>query len=213
MSVEGIPETVRRSMKILATHRALFGSRRTMGRTLSELEISRVVSVFESNRAAWALVGAHAVNLLTEPRSTADFDFVVESGKLDAILRDLGEAFGDLQARNLEGVIRLSAIDVDLIPSDSHSLSDEALRQVRMVSEWKVPRTEVLIALKFLVANRRRDRDQRAYDLIHGICHRVGADQLDREEIIRLGGLAYPGAERELRALLDKIDRGEPLSI
>jgi hypothetical protein len=128
MSVEGIPETVRRSMKILATHRALFGSRRTTGRTLSELEISRVVSVFESNRAAWALVGAHAVNLLTEPRSTADFDFVVESGNLDAILRDLGEAFGNLQARNLEGVIRLSAIDVDLIPSASHSLFDEALR-------------------------------------------------------------------------------------
>jgi hypothetical protein len=28
-----------------------------------------------------------------------------------------------------------------------------------------------------------------------------------------LAGLAYPEAEREFRALLDKIDRGEPISI
>jgi hypothetical protein len=71
VSVEGIPEPIRRSMRILATHRALFGTRGRARATMSELDISRVVAVFKSNRTAWALVGAHAIGLLTEPRATA----------------------------------------------------------------------------------------------------------------------------------------------
>jgi hypothetical protein len=192
MSVEGIPEVVRRSMRILATHRALFGSRRTTGRTLGESDINRVVSVFEIHGAAWALVGAH-----------------------DAILRDLDEAFGDLGAQDRGAMVRLGAIDVDLIRSSSHPLCEEALRQVLRVGEWRVARTEVLIALTFLAASRRQDRVRRGNDIVHifSICHRLDAGQLDRETAIRLGGLAYPGAETELRELLDKIDRGEPLAI
>ena len=56
--------------------------------------------------------------------------------------------------------------------------------------------------------------DKRALDIIdlRAIYHAVG-DQLDRDELIRLGGLAYPEAAREFGELLDKIDRGEPLSV
>jgi hypothetical protein len=216
VSVEGIPAPIRRSMQILATHRALFGTRDRPRATMSEVDISRVVAVFKSNRAAWALVGAHAIGLLTEPRATADFDFIVESTKLDSILRDLTSAFGDLGARDIGAAVQLTAIDIDLIRSVNHPLFVEALRQIRVVGEWKVPRTEVLIALKFLAAiSPWRDRIKRGRDVldIAALCLAEGATGIDREETIRLGGLAYPGAERELRALLDKIDRGEPLSI
>jgi hypothetical protein len=218
VSVDGIPAPIRRSMQILATHRALFGTRGRARAAMSELDISRVVAVFESNRTAWALVGAHAIGLLTEPRATADFDFIVESVKLDAIVRDLTTAFGELGAQDIGAAIQLTAIDIDLIRlirSANHPLFLEALREVRTVGEWKVPRTEILIALKFLAAvSPWRDRIKRGRDVldIAALCLTQGA-KIDREETIRLGGMAYPGAERELRALLDKIDRGEPLSI
>lgn len=216
MSVEGIPAAIRRSMQILATHRALFGTRGRARATMSELDISRVVAVFRSNRTAWALVGAHAIGLLTEPRATADFDFIVESYKLDAILRDLTDIFGDLEVRDIGAAVQLTAIDIDLIRSTNHPLFVEALRQVQVIGEWRVPRPEVLIALKFLASlSLQRDPEKRAQDTLdlRRVYRAAGAQALDREEIIRLGGLAYPGAERELRTLLDKIDRGEPLAI
>jgi hypothetical protein len=46
VSVEGIPEPIRKSMQILATHRALFGTRGRPRAAMSELDISRVVAVF-----------------------------------------------------------------------------------------------------------------------------------------------------------------------
>jgi hypothetical protein len=203
-------------MQILATHRALFGARGKARTMLSEQDISRVVAVFEANRAAWALVGAHAVGILTEPRATADFDFIVETRKLDAIVRDLSGAFGELDAREIGAAVQLTAIDIDLIRSTNHALFQEALREVRTVGDWKLPRTEVLIALKFLAAiSPWRDRVRKTRDMsdIAALYLAGGVPPLDREETIRLGGLAYPGAERELRALLDRIDRGDPLSI
>jgi hypothetical protein len=84
------------------------------------------------------------------------------------------------------------------------------------VGDWKLPRTEVLIALKFLAAiSPWRDRVRKTRDIsdIAALYLAGGVSPLDREETIRLGGLAYPGAERELRDLLDRIDRGDPLSI
>src|SRR6185436_10896091 len=198
MSVEGIPAPIRRSMQILATHRALFGTRGRARATMSELDISRVVAVFKSNRTAWALVGAHAIGLLTEPRATADFDFIVESDKLDAILRDLTSIFGDLAVQDIGAAVQLTAIDIDLIRSTNHPLFVEALRQVQILGEWKVPRPEVLIALKFLASiSPRRDPEKRGQDVLdlRKVYRAVGATNLDREEIIRLGGLAYPGAE------------------
>lgn len=183
---------------------------------LSEQDISRGIAVFESNRAAWALVGAHAVGILTEPRATADFDFIVETRKLDAIVRDLSGAFGELDAREIGAAVRLTAIDINLIRSTNHALFQEALREVRTVGDWKLPRIEVLIALKFLAAiSPWRDRVRKTRDMsdIAALYLAGEVPPLDREETIRLGGLAYPGAERELRDLLDRIDRGDPLSI
>lgn len=216
MSVEGIPEPIRKSMQILERHRALFGTRGKARATMSQVDISRVVDVFESNQVDWVVVGAHAVGLLTEPRATVDFDFIVESSKLKAILRGLTEAFGELGVQDIGAAVQLTSIDVDLIRSTNHPLFREALRDVRAVGEWKVPRTEVLIALKFLAAiSPWRDPAKKTRDVsdIAALYLAADSDELDREEVIRFGGFAYPGAEREVRVLLDRIDRGELLAI
>ena len=218
MSTAGIPEAIRRSMRILATHRALFGRREgaeRAGRMMSEADITRVVEVFEACRAGWALVGAHAIGLVTEPRATADFDFIVEATRLEAVVRRLGEEFGELGETDIGAAIQLKAIDVDLIRSSNHPLFQAALKQVRTIGDWKVPRTEVLIVLKFLAAvSPHRAPHRRRQDVTDlGYVYEVGRDGLDRAQMIRLSKLVYPGAEREFGELLDKIDRGEPIAI
>jgi hypothetical protein len=212
-----MPTGVRTSLRILATHRALFGGRKTgWGVSMNEADVVRVIQVFDANHAKWALVGAHAVGLLTEPRATADFDFIVEDRKINAILRGLAAAFGDLGEQDAGAAVRLATIDVDLIRSTNHPLFREALERVRDIGGWKVPRTEAIIALKFLSAvNPWRNQDKRAQDLVdlRTIYHAVGGDQLDRDEMIQLAGLVYPHADREFRELLEKIDRGDPVSL
>jgi hypothetical protein len=212
------PEAVRASLRILSTHRALFQSGRSCGWGISmnEDDIARVIRVFNSQGAAWALVGAHAVGLLTEPRATADFDFIVDDRKIKGITRALAAEFGELGEQDLGAAIRLSAIDVDLIRSTNHPLFREALEQVRLVGDWKVPRAEVIMALKFLSAvSPWRNQDRRAQDLVdlRRIYHAVGPEELDRDYMVKLSGLAYPGAEREFEGLLRRIDRGEPIGL
>jgi hypothetical protein len=63
------PEAVSESLRILTTHRALFDCQRSRGWgvSMTEADVIRVIKVFESEGARWALVGAYAVGLLTEP--------------------------------------------------------------------------------------------------------------------------------------------------
>jgi hypothetical protein len=207
-----IPAGVRASMRIVAARHALFGAREIR---VDEKDIARVVGVFESNSADWVLIGAHAVGSLTEPRATADFAFIVDSRKLGKVLRDLADLFGELGQRDIGGAIELSALDIDLIQSANHALFAEALREPRIVGSWRVPRTEVLLALKFLASiSPWRNRTKRALDVVdlRAIYLAVG-NELDHDELVRLGGLAYPGAGAEFRELLDKVARGEPIAI
>ena len=181
---------------------------------MSEADIHRVVEVFEASRARWALVGAHAIGLVTEPRATADFDFIVEASKLCVVVRGLAKEFGELGETDIGAAIQLKAIDVDLIRSNNHPLFQAALEQVRTVGDWKVPRTEVLVVLKFLAAvSPTRNQGKRMHD-VGDIVHVYRQDGgLDRAQMIELSRLVYPGAEREFTDLLDKIDRGEPIAI
>jgi hypothetical protein len=215
---DGIPDAIRTSMRILATHRALFGRREAGGRggcTMTETDIARVVEVFEAKRVKWSLVGAYAIGLLTEPRATADFDFIVEGSKLGTLIDELTAVFGRLDELDIGAAVQLRAIDVDLIRSTNHPLFQIALDEQRTVGDWHVPRTEVLVVLKFLAAvspwRHQRKRRQDVID-ISFVCE-VAGDSLDRARMIELSGLVYPGAEREFRELLAKIDRGEPLTI
>jgi hypothetical protein len=218
VSPDGIPEAIRRSMRILATHRALFGRPVRGGRgayTMSEADVVRVIEVFEAKRIGWALVGAHAIGLITEPRATADFDFIVEGAKLGSIVRELTKKFGELGENDIGAAVQLKAIDVDLIRSTNHPLFQVALEHLRTIGEWRVPRTEVLIVLKFLAAvSPWRNRDKRIHDVGDiSVVYRTAGGELDRAMMLKLASLVYPGAEREFRDLLDKIDRGDPISI
>lgn len=180
-----------------------------------KVDIARVVQVFEEAGARWTLVGAHAVGLVTEPRATADFDFIVEDRKLRQILAGLGVAFGELDAEDIGAAIRVRALDVDLIRA-VHPLFKEALARSHKVGDWNVPATEVLIVLKFLAAvSPWRGPEKRTYDVgdLRSMYRAVGRDALDVGLMMQLAALVYPRAEQDFAVLLERMDRGDPIEI
>jgi hypothetical protein len=207
-------------MQILATHRALFGrghGASVGARSLSEADIIRVVDVLQDNQAGggWALIGAHPLSLVTEPRATNDFDFVIDDDRLSGILHDLASMFGDLDPFVSDVGMRLKALEVDLIRASNHALLHSALDRQNIVDGWRVPRTEVLLALRFLSSKSAwRPRHKRMQDMadIATIWESCG-HELDRAMLLELGGLVFPGADRELDQVLDQLARGEPISI
>jgi hypothetical protein len=182
---------------------------------MSETDIVRVIEVFEAAHVDWALVGAHAIGLVTEPRATADFDFIVDGARLPDVMRGLAQEFGALGETDIGAAIQLKSIDVDLIRSTNHPLFQAALDHLRTIGDWKVPRTEVLIVLKFLAAvSPWRNRNKRMHDVGDiTLVYQTARHELDRALMLKLSELVYPGAEEEFRELLGKIDRGDPISI
>lgn len=190
------------------------GSRQPAGEM--EAKIARVVAALDRVAARWALVGAHAVGLHTEPRATEDFDFIVEDAKLRRVVAALEEEFGDLGVQDMGPALRLATLGVDLIRSATHPVFAQALRHTRQVQSWRVPIPEVLIVLKFLSAvNPWRGPAKRAYDVgdLRALVQALGLERLDGELMTRLAGLVYPGAEREFAELMGRIERGEPVTI
>lgn len=182
---------------------------------MTEPDIARVVEILETDHVSWALIGAHAVSLVTEPRATPDFDFIVEDTKIDCVVRELAAEFGELDKNDVGAAIQLRAIDVDLVRPAIHPLLRIALESTRTIGDWRVPRTEILVVLKFLAAvGSWRARSKRMQDMgdICSVC-RGAVGELDRALMLELSELVYPGAEREFSELLGRIDRDEPISI
>lgn len=187
------------------------------GRTGPDLEDAyrRVIAALDRLGAKWTLVGAHAVNTYVRPRATIDIDLVVDARLLKRILTELEAEFGTLETTDIGAALRVTNLSVDLIRSDNHPLFRAALDHGRERGGPRVPPPELLVALKFLSAvspwRKPGERQQDAADLIN-VYQATGAD-FDREAALRYGTMVYPGAERELAAMLDRIDRGEGLAL
>lgn len=182
---------------------------------MTEPDIARVVQVFEEAGARWTLVGAHAVGLVTEPRATSDFDFIIEDRKLRHVMAGLSAAFGELDAEDIGVAVRVRALDLDLIRA-IHPLFKEALARSHKVGDWNVPATEVLIVLKYLAAvSPWRGPEKRTYDVgdLRSMYRAVGREGLDVGLMMQLAALVYPRAEQDFAGVLDRMDRGDPIEI
>lgn len=203
-----LPNAVRSSLQILRTRYLMTGMSASLGDSREAL-ILKLLAAFSEVGASWTLVGAHAVGMLTE-RAAADFDFVVEERKLRALLQRRG-----YRRRRATTDVRLRTIDVDLIRSGAHPLFRQSLTETQTIDRWRIPRSELLIALKFLSSvSPWRGRDRRARDTADLISlYNEASGALDRERILSFAAQVYPGAEREFGDILDRIDNGEPISI
>ncbi|MBI4702667.1 MAG: hypothetical protein HY744_16215 [Deltaproteobacteria bacterium] len=219
-----LPEPIARALRILRRQRWI--AREALGHdppgckhhpeeASMEENLRRVLAAIERAGASWALVGAEAVNLYVGPRATEDFDLVVAAGGFEAALREIRLEFNGPPEVDIGAAVRLPTLAIDLIRSSCHELFRIAIDRARPAGPMRVPPPEVVMALKFLSSispwRHEDDRKQDALDLIR--VYRAVGREGDRAELLRLGGLAYPGAERELGELLGKIDRGEPITI
>lgn len=187
-----------------------------VGQEPMDERIRKVVDAFERAGTRWTLVGAHAVGVLTEPRATDDFDFVIEERKLKRVLQALEGEFGPLTTTDLGAAVRVLNLDIDLIRSTTHPLFGRALDETRSAQAWRIPVPELLIALKFLSSvNPWRGLDRRRQDVLDLIqVYKAVADgQLDRARTLSLAASIYPGADRELERLFDRVDRDEPITL
>jgi hypothetical protein len=175
----------------------------------------RVVSLFERLGVQWTLIGAHAVNAYVRPRATVDIDFVVEARAFGRVLEELAKEFGALQTTDIGAALRVVNLSIDLIRSDNHPLFRAALDRGEPRGGARVPPPEIIVALKFLAAvspwRRPGERKQDAADLIN-VYQSAGA-AFDRQAAIEYGKTVYPGAERDLADMLDRIDRGQDIRL
>ncbi|RMH18251.1 MAG: hypothetical protein D6696_13485 [Acidobacteria bacterium] len=90
------------------------------------------------------------------------------------------------------------------------------LERTHATEGWIVPVPEVLIALRFLSAvSSWRARTKKISDVadLAAMVQALGEDRLDRELLRELAARVYPGAEVELERLLERIARGEAITI
>lgn len=208
-----LPLAIERSLELVARHRLIRGEAGG-AEAMSEV-IERVRGILDELEISWALVGAHAVGVLTEPRATSDFDLVVEGARMGALLTALREEFGELGEQDIGAAVRLAALDLDLIRSTTHPLFAEVLADARPREAWPIPTPELMMVLKFLASvspwRRREARVQDMHDLM--ALYEAHRDALDRDRLAELAGKVYPRAEIEFFELLDRIDRGESISV
>lgn len=218
------PAPTRRAMAILRRQRSL---KRNAASQISgaipfagneenmENNLRRTIAALERAGASWVVVGAEALNIYVRPRATEDVDIVVAGGRFAYVLEEMRKEFENPQEVDISAAVRFPGIGIDLVRSTTHALFRIALERAVTKGPLRVPPPEVLLALKFLscISPWRADvdRKQDALDLIR--LYQTVAPHLDRAEATRLAGLAYPGAEREFTALLEKIDRGEEVKI
>ncbi len=207
-----LPDGMQRGMAILRRQRALA---RNVEESNLEDNLRRTIATIERAGATWVVVGAEAVNVYVGPRATEDVDIVVAGGRFTHTIEEMRKEFENPQEVDISAAVRFPTIGIDLVRSTTHALFRIALERAVEKGSVRVPPPEVLLALKFLscISPWRADvdRKQDALDLIR--LYQTVAPRLDRAEATRLAAMAYPGAEREFTALLDKIDRGEEVRI
>ncbi len=209
-----VPSPVQQALAILRTTLGDTGSW-GRGQTVED-RLAKIIAAFEAAGARWCLIGAHAVNLYTEPRATADFDFVFDDRKERKVLAALVDAFGALESVDVDAAVRLPGLNVDLVRASTNELFRAALTHATERDGWRVPPIEVLLALKYLSATSgfraRARKAQDATDLMR-LYESVDEGALDRALLRELTSKIYPGAADDFDALLDKIERGEPITI
>lgn len=139
-----------------------------------------------------------------------------DDAKWHALEHELRAAFLDLELDDIGMAIRVKRpLAVDLIRASSGPLFREALADGLREGQWVIPSVEQLIVLKFLaLTSHYRARARKIQDTAD-LCamYERHRESLDRPRMIELSKLVNRSAEVEFQELLDKIDRGLPITI
>lgn len=182
---------------------------------MSREVLRKLLDILAAVKARWVLVGGTAISYFTEPRVTLDTDLIVESTKLRSVIARAKRAFPEAKIEEFEAVLRIKPYDIDLIRSAGHPLYTKAIEERRLREGMYLPPVEVYVALKFLSSKSvLRARMRRLQDLTDlGSVYEKHRPSLDRRWLLSLCALAYPGARKDAEALLEAIDKDQPITL
>ena len=106
-------------------------------------------------------------------------------------------------------------LTVDVIQSDAHPLLEEALERQDRAGIVRLPRLEVLLALKFLSSRAAwRARGNRCQDVADFMrAFKENAGTIDRALLMDLASRAYENAGEEFAVFLDAVENDKPMTI
>lgn len=180
-----------------------------------------VIAILNKAGISFVLAGAHAIGgWMRDPRSTKDVNLIIASKHAKKAARVLGKAFPDLEAEDLAVVIHLreresKKVVIDLM-KPVQPLYREAFKHTHTViwegQRFRIPSLETALAMKFaaMISPNREDEDkhQDAHDFIRMVKQN---DDIDRDQLAQLGGLAFPGGGKRVLELVRKVRAGEKL--
>lgn len=189
-------------------------------RFLSPLDVIRVLN---REKISFVLVGAYGLSgWRSQARATEDVDVIVASRQVAKAVRALTKAFPDLEADDIEVVVRLRdkdtkevAIDVMKPVQPPYHVIFKNTKKVTLGKEtYRVPTLEMALTCKFapMISLMRVDEKklQDAADFIDIVKKN---DDIDLESLERLGEIVYNGGGKEILELVRKIRAGEKLEL
>lgn len=181
-----------------------------------------VVKVLQKSKIPFILAGAHGIfgwMGVNEARPTKDVDVIVAARYHRKAVRALTEAFPSLEPVELEVVTRLKRRNSDDILIDvmkPTALYREAFKHTHEVQSgkvsYRVPSLEMALAMKFgPMVSLTRDGAKKLVDSHDFIMMVRSHEDIDLEELARLGDLVFPTGGAEIVELVRRVRAGETL--
>jgi len=182
----------------------------------------QVIAVLNRAKISFVLVGAYGLAGWMEPRATQDVDVVVAIKQVKKAVRLLTDAFPNLEAEDVEVVVRLrdrssGKVRVDVMKPTQQPYR-EIFKHVTKVAaegqEYRVPTLEMALTCKFAPMISLARADAKKYQDAHDFIVMVQQNSdVDLNKLEQLGELIYSGGGKEILELVRRVRAGEKLSL
>lgn len=182
----------------------------------------QVIAVLNRAKVPFVLVGAYGLAGWMNPRATKDVDVVVALRQVKKAVRLLIEAFSNLEAEDVEVVVRLRdrttkevAIDVmKPVQQPYREVFKNAVKITAKGQQYRVPSLEMALACKFAPMISLARVDARKYQDAHDFIVMVQQNpDIDLDKLAELGDLIYSGGGKEIVETVRKVRAGEQLTL
>ena len=182
----------------------------------------QVIAILNRAKVPFVLVGAYGLAGWMNPRATKDVDVVVALKQVKKAVRLLTEAFPNLEAEDIEVVVRLRdratkdvAIDVmKPVQQPYREIFKNAVKITAKGQQYRVPSLEMALTCKFAPMISLARVDARKYQDAHDFIVMVQQNpDIDLDRLSELGDLIYKGGGKEVVEMVRKVRTGEKLTL
>jgi hypothetical protein len=181
-----------------------------------------VIAVLNRAKVPFVLVGAYGLAGWMNPRATKDVDVVVALKQVKKAVRLLLEAFPNLEAEDVEVVVRLHdraskevAIDVmKPMQQPYREIFKNAVKITAKGQQYRVPSLAMALTCKFAPMISLARADARKYQDAHDFIVMVQRNpDIDLDKLAQLGELIYSGGGMEIVEMVRRVRAGEQLTL